>query len=403
MLTHALASLLLCLALSSLCGCTIGPGRMHDDVLDYNAALRESFQKQILLNLVRSRYGESPEFLVVEGISTQYTLGSEASVSGSLIESTGNALGMSGGVQFNERPTVSYSPTQQCSKFNAQLRRPFLAELLHYLLDDGYPRSHTLHLVVRQINELRNADTICGPKPIGIESFETYREFVDLASLLFENRELELHHATEWEQRSPAIQKTSLEAADLVDAQANGLEFHSLDGESFILEEEVATLRLRVRAEAIQSPEVNTLEALLGITPNQQSYKVVMCDDGHFGRRFEEDEQDEIQITTRSFLGLLTYLAPAVQVPQAHTQACLVDSMVPSCCGGDVPFKVLVSETCPPESTLAIPYRGYWFYIDDRDHSSRTVFRMLTELALIQLSCENLPDTGPILTLPIGG
>ena len=53
-------------------GCTgsIGPGALRTQRADYNSALQETNDRQLPLNLVRLRYGETPSFLEVTGIVT---------------------------------------------------------------------------------------------------------------------------------------------------------------------------------------------------------------------------------------------------------------------------------------------------------------------------------------------
>jgi hypothetical protein len=40
---------------------------------------------------------------------------------------------------------------------------------------------------------------------------------------------------------------------------------------------------------------------------------------------------------------------------------------------------------CPKHAVVAVPYQGYWFYIDDRDLKSQSTFQLLIEPSGIEI------------------
>ena len=50
----------------------LGPSRLSGDHFDYGAAIAISTNEQMLLNLVRLRYNETPVFLDVNTVIAQY-------------------------------------------------------------------------------------------------------------------------------------------------------------------------------------------------------------------------------------------------------------------------------------------------------------------------------------------
>jgi len=54
----------------------------------------------------------------------------------------------------------------------------------------------------------------------------------------------------------------------------------------------------------------------------------------------------------------------------------------------------------PPAAYVAVYYRGYWFYIDDRDHASKVTFGLMFHLNRLDFGRRG--DGRPLLTLPVG-
>ena len=65
-------------------GCGIGPPMLERDRLDYQTALSESWKRQMLMNLVRTRYADAPVFLEATSIINQYSAEAEVSALGVL-------------------------------------------------------------------------------------------------------------------------------------------------------------------------------------------------------------------------------------------------------------------------------------------------------------------------------
>ncbi len=66
-----------------LSGCSIGPTMMRANHLTYNDAMQLTERQELLLNIVRLRYNEGPEFLATSSISTQFILDLSAGAGGS--------------------------------------------------------------------------------------------------------------------------------------------------------------------------------------------------------------------------------------------------------------------------------------------------------------------------------
>ena len=63
------------LGLFALSGCSgIGPATVVPSRFDYTAALGDSWKQQMLINMVKMRYGDAPVFLDVASVISQYQI-----------------------------------------------------------------------------------------------------------------------------------------------------------------------------------------------------------------------------------------------------------------------------------------------------------------------------------------
>ncbi|HEY1380832.1 MAG TPA: hypothetical protein VGF55_28785, partial [Gemmataceae bacterium] len=56
----------------------------------------------------------------------------------------------------------------------------------------------------------------------------------------------------------------------------------------------------------------------------------------------------------------------------------------------------------PPHAYVAVRYRGYWYYIDDRDVTTKATFLLVLELSRLDFAHRIPGSGGPVLTLPAG-
>jgi len=119
----------LTIALMVVSSCTsFGPHRVAPDRFNYNEAIAASTNKQMLLNLVRLRYQDVPVFLVVGSVLTQYVYSGNASINasaGTAADAAADSVGLSAGVLYIERRTITYNPLTG-EDFSRQLLTPII-------------------------------------------------------------------------------------------------------------------------------------------------------------------------------------------------------------------------------------------------------------------------------------
>lgn len=358
-------SRLLCfMVILVMAGCaSIGPGTMSRDRFDYTATVAESWKSQMLLNMVKLRYGDTPVFLDVGQIVANYSLQRTLSASGNASFLNGTQPGVNGGNILNfglsaqgvltDTPTITYAPLAG-ERFARSMMMPLPVSAILNVLQGGYPVDFVFRLAVQSVNGVDNRRVqLRHVRPADPEFYALIREF---------NR---------------------VQASGEV-----GVRIRPTGGE------EKLEMMFRPRIDAAVAEALRNIKAILGLDPAAQefraTYGVVPADDS------------EIAFLTRSILEVLTDLSSRIEVPEAHVTEHRVGPTPAADLGPEGPIQDLIRITSaverPENAFVASPYRGHWFYIDDRDLSSKRLFTFL----MFIFTFVETPGTGaaPILTIP---
>ncbi len=360
----ALAAALAGALLLSACATRLGPRTIRAARFDYNERIARSQNDQLLLNLVRLRYRDTPVFLDVGTVIAQYTLDARL---GSLpkvgVSGTGRTeLGVDLGARYSEQPTITYEPISG-AEFTRRLLTPISPQTLILLAQSGWSVQRLLMCCIDSINGLANAPVASGPTPSLIPDNSRFR------------------------------------------AVARALRALQMDGSlDFILEQGQAagSALLRVGKPAANNGRSKPLQDLrdaLDLDPEIEIFRVTP--------RSAERERDEIILTGRSLLGALFFLSHSVDPPDEHRARGLVTMAEQA--GGDAAnweevsgglIRVASSSSAPSGAFVRIRYRNHWYYIDDADLNSKATFNLLTYL----LSLQSAGNEGisALLTVPVG-
>src|SRR5581483_9145973 len=162
------------------------------------------------------------------------------------------------------------------------------------------------------------------------------------------------------------------------------------EGKGYALTQTKSERVLRIRREAVASPEVLELACLLRLRPGQESYEVEEVLEGQFPPEEADGQRTRVTLTMRSILEVMYLLSQAVAVPPEHVCSGVVTLTrnpdgSPFDWGlvlGDL-FRVQVSKHKPKCAYLAVKYRGYWFFVED-DAASKLTLNVFNDLFRLQ-------------------
>ena len=329
-------------------------------------ARHDARQKQMLLNIVRLRYNDPVGFLEVTSLSTS----DNTEYSGGLGSSIGlddgpfsEVLAGSGSYGRSHSPQLVYDNLRG-DAYAKQLLQPLPASSIFLLSQSGWSVERLMLCCVARIGQLDNARSAAGPTPSRAPDNSNFR------ALAAQFRQLQL------------------EGNMLVQVLGEG------EAQRVVLKWRNEPDLVRTFA-ALDAGEVETL-------PNGTHLATISA---------RGNENGDYAVHGRSLLGILSALSQAVVVPDAHrayvgqTDGVLSGAGGP-CRAGNVWdeinggfFAVQSSRAKPHNARLAVPYRGYWFYIDDSCRSAKSTLDLVGHLYALQAGISGAGEGGSLLLL----
>ena len=401
-------------------GCSFGPKALERTQGLYAESVQKLEEEQTLRELVLLRYNETSLSLDITSIAAQYELttvgearpffGAPNPAGGSIFRTFPMVLP---DLQLNSgnRPTFTFSPLDDGTSVRRFLT-PITLETLVFLTQTSWPVSSIVRVWVERMNGIPNAVTASGPAR---DLVPDYARFLRIASLLQAIQDQELGAVRSREQvfeLSGPFAPEAVTPAAAVEAVKAGLEYRVRpDGKSWWLTRKERGLFVELSPGAEHSPEMVELAALLNLAPDRKIYDISVAARGNPDpAKFPSPPTGELRIVPRSISQAIFYLSNGVEVPDEHICSGLVRPMRDSngnfANPGEITRGLFAVHSCkghkrPANASVAIHYRGYWYYIDDRDRDSKATFAMMFYLSRLDFARQQL-GTGPTLTLPVG-
>lgn len=324
---------------------------------DYNEVINRTEDEQMLLAIVKGRYGETVSLLAVSSVAANVRFSTNAGVQagfGPDENFAGNIIPFSGGFAYEENPTITYAPVQG-AQYLRQLMSPIPLDILVLSMRTGTDSARYLTILANRINDMRNPDFLDAPSA---EPNSRFQRFVELDSEL----------------RKAGVLET------LADPK-----------------KEISFNVLISNYAPAYSAKVREYLSLLGLPRTKDESKDIIFP-VYFSVKGQE--LDGIAISTRSTVDLIQILTAAIEVPQEHASAGMTITYPTMGLAGKN-IHIHSSKDKPNQAAVAVSHRGYWFYIDDTDMKTKLFYLTVRTLWSVRIAAAADQKVAPVLTIPV--
>jgi hypothetical protein len=351
-----LASLFVALWMLSSCA-VVGPKSINMGRADYNEAINRTEDEQMLLSMVKGRYGETFSLLAVSGVAANVRFRTNAGFQAGLgphENYLGNLVPLSGGLAYEENPTITYAPVQG-ERYLQQFMSPIPLKLLVLIIRTETHSTNYFALLANRINDMVNPDFLVGASG---KLDLRFQRFVEL------NRELDQGGVIQWVEDP----RKEIPFAVLLSGYA-----------------------------PTYSEKVREYLTLLGLPmPADSSEDIVLP----VSFAIKAGALGGIAISTRSTFDLIEIFSAAIDVPSEHAAAGLArDYPPPGLAGRNI--HVHASKDKPEQAAVAVKHRGYWFYIDRADMNTKLFYLLVRTLWSVSIAAASNESVAPVLTIPV--
>lgn len=405
------------LAAALVAGCSsFGPSALQQTRLQYNEAVKTTTEQQLLLNIVRLRYTDTPSSLAVSAIAAQFEVTKNFGLtpffvaSGAEVAKSYAAVLPQLGIAGADRPTFSLTPLDD-QEFTRKLFTTLPLDGLVYLAKTTWPISTVFRLYLENLNWVSNAQTASGPTPKKPPVFEDFLRGIQALQILQDRGAIVFGSEERQEAQGGPLPISSVAGRDIVEAAKNGYEYRQDDkGAAWILYKKTQQPVLLVDPRAADSAEFRDVAKAFNLRAGLTKFPITQEALSPFPSTHPTEGLTGIDLETRSLLQALYYVSHGVEVPPEHVAASLATvTRDPSgqpfdwtlLMSGLFRVSALKSDAPPANAHVAVPYKGYWFYIDQTDQDSKSTFSLLMELSRLELVGK--AGSGPLLTLPLSG
>jgi hypothetical protein len=398
-------------------GCrSLGPRMLEETRVPYNEAVKTTTEEQLLLNIVRLRYTDTPSSLAISNIAAQFEMVKSLQLTPFFTATGGDHNRGSYGAVLPQaalggadRPTFSFTPLDD-QEFTKKLFTPLSLDGIIYLVKTTWPISTVFRLYLENLNWVSNAETASGPTPKDPPVYEEFLKGIQALQTLQDRDQIVFGLDERAEAVGGPIPAASVKPADVIEAAKNGLDYQPDEGgATWTLRRKVQQPVLRIDPEALDSAEMKELARVFKVKLGVDTYDVTFEALNPFPSTYPKEGVTKLDLETRSLLQAMYYISHGVEIPPDHSARGIL-TVTRDANGRAFDWQQVMKGLFrvgwappgerPKSAHVAVQYEGNWYYIDDRDQDTKATFSLLMELARLELSATGAQ---PLLTIPLGG
>ena len=309
---------------------SLGPGALQETRLKYNEVVKTTTEEQLLLNIVRLRYTETPSSLAVSAIAAQFEMARNFRVLPFFVASCAEiakayaAVLPQFGIAGADRPTFTLTPLDD-QEFTRKLFTPLPLDGIIYLSKTTWPIATVFRLYLENLNWVSNAQTASGPTPRTAPVFQEFQRGILAMQALQDRGQLAFATEERSEAQGSPLPVGSVSGRDMVEAAKSGYEYRLDDqGSAWTLFKKSAQPVLLVDARAADSAEMRAVAEAFQLKPGLTKFPITQEAFHPFLATYPGEGVTGIDLETRSLLQALYYVSHGIEVPPEHAAAGLV-------------------------------------------------------------------------------
>jgi len=401
---------------AAIAGCaSLGPQALQQSRLQYNEAVKATTEEQLLLNIVRLRYTDTPSSLSVSSITAQFERSQNLQITpfftsaGADQNRSFTAILPQAGVATADRPTVSLTPLDD-QEFTRKLFTPMTLDGIVYLAKTTWPISTVFRLYLENLNWVPNAQTASGPTPKSAPVVDDFLRGIAALQSLQDRGSIVFGQEERAEAVGSPLPAASVTARDLIEAAKSGYEYRQDEKSgTWSLVKKTTVPVLHVNPELGYSPDMFVFLTAFRLKPAAK-YEITQEALEPFPGASPREPSASLDLEMRSMLQALYYVSHGIDIPPAHAEQRLA-TITRDANGEPYDWQRVMEGLFrvhwaaggerPRNAHVAVQYKGYWFYIDETDQGTKSTFSLLIEISRLELGGRTGP--GPTLTIPLVG
>ncbi|MFO0860366.1 MAG: hypothetical protein U0570_07410 [Phycisphaerales bacterium] len=337
-------------------GCaTVGPASIANGRAVYNEVINSTEDEQLLNVIVRERYDQTFGMLTVASVTASIKV--SANLNGQVgvgpnADYAGNLVPLSAGVAYEESPTISYTPLSG-ETFLSRMLTPITLSQAQLLLGAAEDEVTWMRQLYRRVNGMDN--------PLDQRTPAKLNRFFELQAKL----------------RQAGVVSTGRMAGSTPTDPKYGVRISGYSSEHAAEIQEVLDLL------EIKSIKADGREIDLPMEINNSS-----------------GDNASIRIQLRSALDVIRIASRTIEVPEEDIKTGVAPALSASADDDNRLMTIRTSKSTPRNAVVAVPFRGWWFYVDASDTRSKRAFKILRLLVGLRMQEGATDRPGPLLTIP---